>query len=216
MSILTKKEGILTDPSFYHPAFERAFRFIIDDYEIAMRDTCIFLPCSMQKPFSSSSSHKIFDNVIFRALQKDLVHIVVFGTCGIVPRELERMYPFTHYRYMLGKCTDPRIKRDFHTIETYRLIRYLDKTRDSYRRRIAYCLGGFRKAMQTASEKSGVEVTFVPSDETLARNTRNDLKFPQGSLNMEEYLSELKDVISSERRGINTFQNSISGTIWID
>jgi archaeosine synthase len=191
--------GILTEPSFYHPAFEEAFRFIIDEYQVPERDTGLFLPCSMQKPFSNSPSHILFDKAIFSELTPDEVHIVVFGSCGVVPRELERMYPFTHYRYMFGRCTDPRIKRDFYAIEVFRLVRYLEKTQSKYRRRIAYCLGGFRKAMLQASCLSGIPVCVLPSDERIALNLRGNLKFPQGSLNMDLYLQELRTVLRTGR-----------------
>ncbi len=150
----------------------------------------------MQKPYSSSPSHRLFDAAIFSRLPQENVHIVVFGTCGVVPRELERMYPFTHYRYMLGKCSDSRIKQDFTKIETYRLAYYLKKTQAAYRRRFAYCLGGFRRAMLLASRKTGIPVTLLPSDELIALNTRKNLKFQDGSLNMEAYLTEFSDALA--------------------
>lgn len=191
-----QRHGILTDPSFYHPAFEEAYRFIIDRYPVPKRRIGVFLPCSMKKPFSTSPSHRIFDRVIFSELAEEDVHLVVFGTCGVVPRELERMYPFTHYRYMLGKCTDPRVKRDFYTIETHRLIGYLKKTEHCYEHRIAYCIGGFRKAMEQASKESGIPVTLVPSDRTIRENSREELRFSEGSLHMEAYLREFRSELA--------------------
>jgi archaeosine synthase len=195
------KPGLLTDPAFYHPAFEEAYRYIIEDYPPPDREVCIFLPCSMQKPYSTSPSHRLFYSVIFRVFPAAAVHIVVFGTCGVVPAELERMYPFTHYRYMLGKCTDPRIKGDFQQIEQARLAGYLEKTKDMYQVRIAYCIGGFRRAMAAASERTGIEVLLVPSDETITRNSRDTMKFSEGSLSMQVYLDELQATLEKVAEG---------------
>lgn len=185
----------MTDPAFYHPAFEEAYRYILDDYRPPNREICLFLPCSMHKPYSTSPSHRLFYSVVFRVLPPGSVHIVVFGTCGAVPGELERMYPFTHYRYMLGKCTDPRIKGDFQQIEQARLAGYLQKTRESYRIRVAYCIGGFRRAMAAASERSGIGVVLSPSDDAIARNSREDMRFSEGSLSMPWYLEELESTL---------------------
>jgi len=183
----------ISAPAFYHPAFETAHRFIIDDYRVPEKEICIFLPCSMKKPYSESPGHRVFSGVISSVLPEESYHIVVFGTCGVVPRELERMYPFAHYRFMLGKVKDPRVKRDFHRIETARIIAYLEKTRDLYKKRVAYCLGDFREAMEEAVQECGVQVTILPSKENIVANIREDLPFKQGSLHMQEYLDEFRE-----------------------
>lgn len=190
-----ERKMVLEGPSFYHPAFEEAFRYIIDTYDVPPRDTCIFLPCSMKKPYSRSRSHAAFDTVIFRECSPKEVHLVVFGTCGVVPRELERMYPFAHYRYMLGRCTDPSVRQDFHRIERFRLSRYLEKTKGSYGRRVAFCLGGFRRAMTGAAADTGIDVRILPSDDLIAAQARPELRFPEGSLLYDAYLEELAGVL---------------------
>lgn len=195
MSKMNPREMVLEGPSFYHPAFEEAHRYIIDHYEVPLRDTCIFLPCSMTKPYSRSRSHAVFDAAIYGECAPSGVHLVVFGTCGVVPRELERMYPFAHYRYMLGRCTDPKVRQDFHRIERYRLSRYLEKTKGSYRRRIAFCLGGFRRAMAGAAADTGIEVQLLPSETLIAAHARPELRFPEGSLLYDAYLEELRKVL---------------------
>jgi archaeosine synthase len=194
---MTTDYRILEVPAFYHPAFEEAHRFIIECYGISPRSLCIFLPCSMKKPYSASPSHILFDKVIERNCPSDH-HIVVFGTCGVVPRELERMYPFSHYRYMLGKCRDQRVKRDFIEIETKRLVAYLKKTEHAYQHRIAYCLGDFRTAMERAVRKSGISVEILPSDRLIEKNRRTDIAFSQGSLSMEDYLFEFGEELGKK------------------
>lgn len=182
-------------PPFFRPEFEEAFQFIIRDYPVRERDVAVFLPCSVHKPYSTSPSHRLFDRVIAAAIPAERVHIVVFGTCGVVPRELERMYPYASYRYMLGRSPDPAVHRSFLRIETVRVAAYLEKTRGTYRHRVAYCLGEFREAMRAASARTGIPVTLVPSDVTIARSRDPDAKFPDGSLSMREYLEEFGAVL---------------------
>jgi len=186
-------QGPLTDPPFYHPAFEEAFRFILNDYRIAPRDIAIFIPCALRKPYSSSPSHRLFRKIITSILNDDEYQIIIFGTCGVVPAELERMYPFAHYQYMLGRCPDERLREDFLEIETERLSLFLDKTRDLHRARIAYCIGIFREAMERACIRSGVSLDLLlPTRPTIERLYDIDCPFPEGSLSMQEYLDEFR------------------------
>ncbi len=107
----------LLDPPFFLPEFEDAFRYIISAYAIPRKEIALFLPCALRKPYSSSPSHRLFRNVIDSVLSPETYHIIIFGTCGVVPGELELMYPFAHYHYMLGKCHDRRILEAFLEIE---------------------------------------------------------------------------------------------------
>ena len=52
-------ENDLTDPPFYLPQFEQAYRYIIDEYDVPSRDTAVFIPCAVRKPYSTSPSHKL-------------------------------------------------------------------------------------------------------------------------------------------------------------
>ncbi len=185
------KENVLTDPPFYLPEFEESYRYIIDDYDVPPRDIAIFIPCAVRKPYSSSPSHRIMRKIIDDVLSPEQYHIVIFGTCGILPSELETMYPYAHYHYMLGKVKDPKIPEDFLRIETDRVAGYLEKTRDVYKRRIAYCIGPFRKAFIQGSDRAGVQIDLIlPSKDIIDKIMELDCPFQEGSLNMEEYLEE--------------------------
>ncbi|MDG6244036.1 MAG: DUF5591 domain-containing protein [Methanolobus sp.] len=187
-----------TDEIIYHPDMLRANEWILSKYEAPVRDFCIFVPCAKKKPYHESPSHKIFDKVIFGMLMPEQVHVVVFGTCGITPRELDTEYPFMDYHFMLGKCNVAKIKRDFIKMESERLSQYLIKTREHYKHRIAYCIGDFRKAMELAVEMSGIEVIIVPKEETINTHVQPDKKFIYGSLNQSTYLQDFSDAIASK------------------
>jgi archaeosine synthase alpha-subunit len=191
----TGQGPILTGPPFYLKEFETSYRYIIDNYEVAPREIAIFLPCAVRKPYSASPSHQLIKMIISQVFDVSQYHIVIFGTCGIVPAELEEMYPFAHYKYMLGKCRDPEVLNDFLTIETGRVAGYLDKTRNTYHYRIGYCLGFFREALVRGSEKSGVPIDLIlPTRDMINKIIEEeDCVFEEGSLSMGDYLGEFCD-----------------------
>src|SRR5512136_1319063 len=204
-----KKPGVgqtppLTDPPFYLPEFEKSYRYIIDEYHVAPREIAIFMPCAVRKPYSASPSHQLIRSVIGQVLEPGDYHIVIFGTCGIVPAELEEMYPYAHYQYMLGKCKDKKTLDDFLRIETGRVAGYLTKTRDIYRYRIAYCIGLFREALIQGSEEAGVTFDMILPTRDMIHKVieEGDCVFEEGSLSMDEYLGEFCDRLITFRNNL--------------
>ncbi len=199
---------LLTDPPFYLREFERSYRYIIDEYEVEPREIAIFIPCAVRKPYSQSPSHQLIRMIISQVLEPEQYHIVVFGTCGIVPAELEEMYPFAHYKYMLGKSRDEKVKEDFLRIETDRVAGYLEKTKTVYRYRIGYCLGLFRQALIQGSEKSGVPIDLLlPTRASIERVIEEeDCAFQEGSLSMEEYLGEFCESLVKFRNSLRELE----------
>ncbi|MEM2124001.1 MAG: DUF5591 domain-containing protein [Methanolinea sp.] len=203
------------DPPFFLPAFEEAYRYIISTYRPPARDIAVFLPCALRKPYSTSPSHRTFRSAIASVLPPGSYHVVVFGTCGVVPEELERMYPFAHYRYMLGKCRDRRVLDAFLEIETYRLAGYLEKTRDTYKRRVAYCIGPFREAMRRASERTGIELDLLfPTDTTIRLNSNPERSLPAGSLSMPAYVDEFVQGLSRLAGHERTGREDVAARAW--
>jgi len=197
---------LLTGPPFYLPEFEKSYRYIIDEYDITPREVAVFMPCAVRKPYSTSPSHQLIRSVLAQVLDPSRYHIVIFGTCGIVPAELEGMYPYAHYNYMLGKCKDPKVLEDFLRIETERVAGYLEKTRDVYTYRIGYCIGLFREALVRGSQKAGVPINMIlPTRDMINRVIEEgDCIFEEGSLSMNEYLGEFCDELIR-------FRNSLPG-----
>jgi archaeosine synthase alpha-subunit len=189
------RDTLLTDPPFYLPEFEKSYRYIIDEYEILPKDIAIFMPCAVRKPYSKSPSHQLIRSILAQVLAPSSYHVVIFGTCGIVPAELEEMYPYAHYHYMLGKCKDPKILEDFLRIETERVAGYLTKTRCVYKYRIGYCIGLFREALIRGSKQAEVPIDIIlPTRDMIDRVIEEgDCIFEEGSLSMDEYLGEFCD-----------------------
>ncbi|MGZ4848769.1 MAG: DUF5591 domain-containing protein [Halobacteriota archaeon] len=177
---------------FSHPDMVRANEFVLHEYTPPLRNVCVFVPCAKVKPYHTSPSHRNYDKVIFSVLAPEEVHIVTFGTCGITPRELDTEYPFAHYDFVLGNCNILSVKKRFVELESMRLYRYLEKTRNTYKHRIAYCTGDFRQAMQNACKKTELDVTIMPRAETLERCRVRGRKFEYGSLSNVHYLADLR------------------------
>ena len=197
----THEAPLLTDPPFYLPEFEKSYRYIIDEYEVPPRDIAIFMPCAVRKPYSASPSHQLIRLIISQVLEPSRYHIVIFGTCGIVPTELETMYPYAHYKYILGKCNDDKVTDDFLRIETERIAGYLNKTRNVYKFRIGYCIGLFREALVRGSEQAGVPIDLILPTRDIINKVieEGDCSFAEGSLSMEEYLGEFCDALITFR-----------------
>ena len=201
-----------------HPDLKKANDWILHSYTPPEKDLCIFLPCSRTKPYHKSPSHRVYTDVIYRVIVPERVHLVTFGTCGVVPRELDEVYPFAHYDFFFGRCNVAKIRERFIRMESKRLRDYLLKTEGNYRWRIAYCIGDFRRAMERAVELSGIEVKIVPKWETIMRNMMPDKRFLYGSLMLRDYLQDLADAISEltslPRIRVEIEDNRVKDTDW--
>jgi archaeosine synthase len=62
----------------------------------------LILPCSAKKPYSISKSHRLFKRTILSALNIDTIpgwlhEVIITSPLGLVPRELELVYPAQQY-----------------------------------------------------------------------------------------------------------------------
>lgn len=58
----------------------------------------VLLPCSATKPYSDSKTHRILDSALSRVRNRHVVHeVILTSPLGVVPRELERVYPAAQY-----------------------------------------------------------------------------------------------------------------------
>jgi predicted RNA-binding protein len=205
---------------FSHPDMVRANEYVLHEYTPPVRNVCIFVPCAKVKPYHTSPSHRNYDQVIFSVLAPEEVHIVAFGTCGVTPRELDTEYPFAHYDFVLGNCNVLSVKKRFVELESKRLYHYLEKTRNTYKHRIAYCTGDFRQAMQRACKKTDLDVTILPHAETLERCRVRGRKFEYGSLSNVHYLADLRAALlsisnaSAQDVHLETLEKTVGDNDW--
>ena len=58
----------------------------------------LLLPCSAKKPYSFSKTHKFFRRAILETINPDVIHeLIITSPLGLVPRELELVYPAANY-----------------------------------------------------------------------------------------------------------------------
>lgn len=85
-----------TNLSFNMPEIVRYRKKIVNLYEKPKsKKVCVLLPCSYKKPYSYSMSHKIIGRVLKRF--KFIHEVIITSPLGIVPREIEKIYPASHY-----------------------------------------------------------------------------------------------------------------------
>lgn len=212
------KEPMKGERVLNHPDMIRANEWILHEYEAPVKEYCVFVPCAKSKPYHLSPSHQMYDRIIYSVLKPEETHIVVFGTCGVTPRELDTEYPFMNYEFMLGRCDVVSVKDEFVRNESRKLAAYLEKTRNNYKHRVAYCLGDFRKAMQKALTLTDIEVKIMPKDETLENNIQPDKSFQYGSLSRRPYLQDLSDHLCDlkgvPRRTVGVTDQSVNDVDW--
>jgi len=140
-----------TGEALRRPEIRRFGERLTDRYLPPRSDVAVLLPCSARKPYSASKSHQKF-----RAAVRDRAHeLIVTSPLGLVPRDLERVYPAAHYDVPVTGYWD----REELAIISSVIARYL--ACHPYRRIIAHLEGGALEAARMAAHDAG-----IPLEET--------------------------------------------------
>jgi len=123
---------------------------VIERYIPPKADVAVLLPCSAKKPYSLSQSHRKFRQVINGRAHE----LIVTSPLGLVPRELETVYPAGHYDVPVTGYWDAEECAVIADI----LTRYFQK--HQYRRVIAHLEGGALNVARNAAEKCGINLEF--------------------------------------------------------
>lgn len=98
---VTSKQKILatSKESLVRPEIKRFQERIITRYKKpSSAKILLLLPCSAKKPYSFSKSHKFFRERLLSSKNPQVVHeLIITSPIGLVPRELELMYPAASY-----------------------------------------------------------------------------------------------------------------------
>jgi archaeosine synthase len=116
-----------------------------------LHDVAVLLPCSARKPYSASLSHRKF----MKAIRGRAHELIVTSPLGLVPREIERVYPAAHYDVPVTGHWD----REELALVSAVIAGYL--ARHPYRRVLAHLEGGAFEAARMAAGACGIplEVT---------------------------------------------------------
>jgi archaeosine synthase len=120
-----------------------------------LHDVAVLLPCSARKPYSTSLSHRKFAKVV-RGRAHELI---VTSPLGLVPRELERVYPAAHYDVPVTGHWD---REELALISTV-IAGYL--ARHPYRRVLAHLEGGALEAAGMAADACGIPLEVTTGGE---------------------------------------------------
>ncbi len=151
-----------TSESLNRVEIRRFAQRVMERYTAPELDTLILLPCSARKPYSTSLSHQKFINTMGK-YRKYVHEAIITSPVGIVPRELELMYPAAHYdtpvtgywdkeeRAWVGGC----------------LRSYLLKSK--YRNIVAHVDGAYREICSSVEKELGLEFIYTAEDGVTAR-----------------------------------------------
>jgi len=97
----TSKKMVLatTKESLFRPEIKRFQNRLIYRYKKPESSkVLLLLPCSAKKPYSFSKSHKLFREQLFSSGNAFVFHeLIITSPLGLVPRELELVYPASNY-----------------------------------------------------------------------------------------------------------------------
>jgi archaeosine synthase len=113
-------------------------------------DVAVLLPCSAKKPYSLSQSHRKFQQAIAGRAHE----LIVTSPLGLVPRELECVYPAGHYDVPVTGYWDAEECAVIAGI----LVRYF--RRHAYRRIIAHLEGGALGVARMAADQCGISLEY--------------------------------------------------------
>jgi archaeosine synthase len=138
---------------------------VIDRYIPPKTDVAVLLPCSARKPYSLSQSHRKFQMAVGGRAHE----LIVTSPLGLVPRELETVYPAGHYDVPVTGYWDAEECAVIADI----LARYFRK--HSYRRIIAHLEGGALKVAQMAAAECGITLECSCTEHPTGNIALNDL-----------------------------------------
>ncbi|MDO5844371.1 MAG: archaeosine synthase subunit alpha [Methanocorpusculum sp.] len=141
--------------SIYRREIERFEERLISRYVPPRSDVCVLLPCASRKPYSMSRSHQMFMRVVDTRAHE----VIVTSPLGVVPRELELVYPAGHYDVPVTGYWD----REESAILVEYLAKYLKK--HHYDRVICHLEGGAKAVAIEASGEAGVSLEFTCNDD---------------------------------------------------
>jgi archaeosine synthase len=138
---------------------------VVTRYLPPKTDVAVLLPCSAKKPYSLSQSHRKFGRAIAGRAHK----LIVTSPLGLVPRELECIYPAGHYDVPVTGYWDAEECVVIANI----LTRYFE--RHAYRRIIAHLEGGALKVARMAAEACGITLEYSCQEHPTSDSALNAL-----------------------------------------
>ncbi len=138
---------------------------VIERYIPPATDVAVLLPCSAKKPYSLSQTHRRFQQAIAGRGHE----LIVTSPIGLVPRELETIYPAGHYDVPVTGYWDA----EECAVIADMIARYFRK--HPYRRIIAHLEGGALRVAQMAAGMCGITLECSCSEHPAGNTALNAL-----------------------------------------
>jgi archaeosine synthase len=180
--------GATTGETLNRVEIRRFSRRVIERYIPPEADTAVLLPCSARKPYSLSQSHRKFT----RSIQGRAHELIVTSPVGLVPRELELVYPAAHYDVPVTGYWDREEKAFISGV----IGEYLKKHR--YRRVIAHLDGGALEVAKTGAEIAGTDLEYTAGEKRPTDSSALDA--------LDSALSGNRHVKTNLVKGISSWQ----------
>jgi archaeosine synthase len=173
--------------SLNRPEIRRFMERVLDRYIPIKTDVAVLLPCSAKKPYSLSQSHRKF----MAAIASRAHELIVTSPLGLVPRELETVYPAMHYHVPVTGYWDAEECALISSV----LVRYFRKHR--YRRVIAHLEGGALNVAKMAAEAAGIALEYSCRENPAGRDAL---------INLNNALAGERRVRDARLHGICSYQ----------
>ena len=129
---------------------------VLERYEPPVKPILLLLPCSARKPYSLSPSHVKFGEAI--AQYKGHIHeIILTSPLGIVPRELEVIYPAAFYDIPVTGYWDAEERAWVASC----LHAYLERNARNYVQIVAHLSGAYRELCSCVADELGMDVEYT-------------------------------------------------------
>jgi archaeosine synthase len=138
---------------------------VIHRYVPPKTDVAVLLPCSAKKPYSLSQSHRKFQQAVGGRAHE----LIVTSPLGLVPRELETVYPAGHYDVPVTGYWDAEECSVIADI----LVRYFRI--HPYRRIIAHLDGGALTVARKAADQCGITLEYSCTENPAGVSALNSL-----------------------------------------
>lgn len=152
---------------------------IIERYKPPARKILLILPCSARKPYSTSPSHAKFVDAIVD--YRGYIHeLILTSPLGVVPRELEVVYPAASYDIPVTGYWDAEEREWVSSC----LRAYLKRNLRNYELIVAHLSGAYKEICSSVAKDLGIEVVFTceNNEEATSKEALNRLKERIGEL----------------------------------
>ncbi|MEA2052140.1 MAG: archaeosine synthase subunit alpha [Euryarchaeota archaeon] len=129
---------------------------IIERYEPPVRQILLLLPCSARKPYSKSQSHKKFIDAV--GTYRGCIHeLILTSPLGVVPRELEVVYPAAFYDIPVTGYWDLEEREWVASC----LRAYLTRNIGKYELIVAHLGGAYKDICSSVADDMGIEIRYT-------------------------------------------------------